>query len=219
MREIRAGLWHWQAPHPDWTPSERWPQEVSSYAIDDGARLLLVDPLAVPSEIIELAADREPVVVLTAPWHERDTQRLVERLGLPVFVPPPDTADDLVQKFGITLERAGSGSPDVAWLLAGHRDKAHLYAAGDRLPIGVDAFLGREHNDLVLWVERIGALFPGDTLVDFGRGLQINEWLRGGVTRDQVVERLRPLLALPIEVVLPAHGAPADRAALEHALT
>jgi hypothetical protein len=39
------------------------------------------------------------------------------------------------------------------------------------------------------------------------------------VTREQVVERLRPLLALPIEVVLPTHGAPTDRAALERALS
>jgi len=35
------------------------------------------------------------------------------------------------------------------------------------------------------------------------------------VTRDDVVRRLRPLLDLEIELVLPAHGAPADRAALE----
>ena len=45
MRELRPGLWHWQTPHPDWTPGERWPREVSSYAIDDGERLLLFDPL------------------------------------------------------------------------------------------------------------------------------------------------------------------------------
>jgi hypothetical protein len=61
-------------------------------------------------------------------------------------------------------------------------------------------------------------VIPGDTLVDFGRGLEINERLRGGVTREQVVERLRPLLALPVEVVLPTHGAPTDHAALERAL-
>jgi hypothetical protein len=219
VRELQAGLWHWQAPHPDWTPGERWPREVSSYAIDDGARLLLFDPLSVPSEILKLAGDRETVVVLTAPWHERDTQSLVERLGLPVFLPPPDTADDLVRKYGITPEQAAGGSPDVAWLLAGGGGEAHLYAAGERLPIGIEAFLGREHNDLVLWMESIGAVIPGDTLVDFGRGLEINEWLRGGVTREQVVERLRPLLALPVEVVLPAHGAPTDRAALERALS
>ena len=218
MRELQAGLWHWQAPHPDWTPGERWPQEVSSYAIDDGTRLLLFDPLAVPSEIFELAVDREPVVVLTAPWHERDTQSLVERLGAPVFTPPPDTADDLVRKYGITPEQAGDGSPDLAWLRAGDGE-AHWYAAGDRLPIGVEAFPGREHNDLVLWMASVGAVIAGDTLVDFGRGFTINEWLREDVSPEQVVGGLRPLLALPVEVVLPAHGAPSDRTALERALS
>ena len=59
---------------------------VSSYAVDDGERLLLFDPLAPPSEIDELAADPDTAVVLTAPWHERYTQSLVERLGL--FVRP-----------------------------------------------------------------------------------------------------------------------------------
>jgi hypothetical protein len=32
---------------------------VSSYAIDDGKRLLLLDPLPPPSEIDDLAAERE----------------------------------------------------------------------------------------------------------------------------------------------------------------
>jgi hypothetical protein len=96
VRELRPGLWHWEAPHPDWKPGEPWNQLVSSYAIDDGKRLLLFDPLAVPGEIEERAVDREPVVVLTAPWQERDTQGLVERLKAPVFVPPPDSEDDLV---------------------------------------------------------------------------------------------------------------------------
>jgi hypothetical protein len=124
VRALQTGLWHWNAPHPDWTPVEQWPQELSSYAIDDGARLLLFDPLSVPNELLELAADREPVVVLTAPWHERDTKSLVERLGAPVFVPPPDTADDLVRKYGITPEQAAGGSPDVAWLLPGDGGEA-----------------------------------------------------------------------------------------------
>jgi glyoxylase-like metal-dependent hydrolase (beta-lactamase superfamily II) len=220
VRELQAGLWHWQAPHPDWTPVERWPQEVSSYAIDDGARLLLFDPLAVPSGILELAADREPVVVLTAPWHERETRSLVERLRAPVFVPPPDTQDDLVRKHGVTPEQAAGGSPDIAWLLAGDSGEAHWYAAGDRLPIGIEAFPGRERNDLVLWIESRRAVVAGDALQDFGRGLEIRqESLTKGVTREQIVEGLRPLLALPVEVVLPAHGAPTDRAALERALS
>src|SRR5215218_5783028 len=77
VRELEAGLWHWQAPHPDWSQGERWPREVSSYAIDDGEHLLLFDPLAVPDELLALAPEREPVIALTAPWHERDTQALV----------------------------------------------------------------------------------------------------------------------------------------------
>ena len=77
MRELRPGLWHWQAPHPDWSPEAPWDQAVSSYAIDDGERLLLFDPIAVPRQIEELVASRETAIVLTAPWHERDTQALV----------------------------------------------------------------------------------------------------------------------------------------------
>jgi hypothetical protein len=39
------------------------------------------------------------------------------------------------------------------------------------------------------------------------------------MTREDVVEGLRPLLDLPIELVLPAHGEPTDRAALELVLS
>jgi glyoxylase-like metal-dependent hydrolase (beta-lactamase superfamily II) len=218
VRELQTGLWHWEARHPGWTPSEPWPQDVSSYAIDDGARLLLFDPLSVPDALLELAADREPVVVLTAPWHERDTRSLVERLGAPVFTPPPDTQEDLMRKYGITAEQAAGGSPDLAWLRAEGGGKAHLNSAGDRLPIGVEAFPGREHNDLVLWIESVGAVISGDTLVDFGHGFQIADWLREAVTREQVAGGLLPLLELPVELVLPTHGAPTDRPALERAL-
>jgi glyoxylase-like metal-dependent hydrolase (beta-lactamase superfamily II) len=220
VRELQTGLWHWEAPHPDWEPSEPWRQEVSSYAIDDGDRLLIFDPLSVPSEIEELAAAREPVVVLTNPWHERDTRGLVERLGAPVFVPPPDTQEDLMQKYGVTAEQASGGSPDVAWLVCGGNGEAHFYLAGERLPNGAEVFPGRDHNDVVLWIESRGAVIAGDTLVDFNRGLEIPvEWLREGVTRAEVADGLRPLLDLPVELVLPTHGAPTDRAALERALS
>jgi hypothetical protein len=63
------------------------------------------------------------------------------------------------------------------------------------------------------------ALVSGDTLVDFGRGLEINErWLRPGVTREEIAQGLRPLLDLPVEHVLATHGGPTNRAALERAL-
>ena len=43
-----------------------------------------------------LAATRETAIVLTAPWHERDAQSLVERLGAPVYTPLPDTPQYLM---------------------------------------------------------------------------------------------------------------------------
>jgi hypothetical protein len=191
---------------------------VSSCATDDGERLLLFDPLAVPDALLSLAREREPVIVLTAPWHERDARALVERLDATLFAPPPDTAQDLIDKYGITAEQAGDGSQDLEWLRGGG-DTVHWYEPGDRLPVGIEAHAGREHNDLVLWIESLRAVVAGDSLADFGTGLTLNEWLRGGVTREQVLERLRPLLGLPVEVVLPAHGAATDRAALERALS
>ena len=212
-------MWHWDAPHPDWAgpenevmrrrlaamqaaPNEAARGVVSSYAVDDGNRLLLFDPLAVPRGIEELAAAREPVVVLTCPWHERDTRSLVERLGAPVFTPAPD-----------------KDSPDLAWLVGTDGSDGHLYAAGGRLPVGVEALAGKLPNDLVLWIESRGAVIAGDTLVDFCEGLEIPvEWLPEGVTREQVGDGLRPLLQRPVDLVLATHGGPTDRAALERAL-
>jgi glyoxylase-like metal-dependent hydrolase (beta-lactamase superfamily II) len=220
VRELRPGLWHWEAPHPEWGPDQPWNENVSSYAIDDDERLLLFDPLAVPGELEERAAERETAIVLTAPWHERDAERLVERLGLPVFTPLPDSAADLMEKYGITAEQAGDGSPDLVWLLRERKGEARPYSPGDRLPFGAEVFPGREPNDTVLWIESHHTVISGDTLVDFGRGLEIRDgWLREGVVRGQVVEGLRPLLALPVEHVLATHGGPTDRAALERALS
>jgi glyoxylase-like metal-dependent hydrolase (beta-lactamase superfamily II) len=218
--ELEPGLWHWQAPHPDWRSGEPWDKEVSSYAIDDGERLLLFDPLGVPGEIEELAAERETAIVLTAPWHERDTQNLVEQLGVPVYAPPPDTGEDLMRKFGLSAEQVdGFVSADLRWLLDGGAGEAHQFLAGDTLPFGVQTFPGWTHNDVVLWVESRRAVIAGDTLADFGPGIEINaRWLRGGVTREQVADGLRPLLELPVERVLASHGGPFDRAALERAL-
>ena len=218
MRELAAGLWHWETSHPEWEASEPWDQLVSSYAVDDGERLLLFDPLGVPVELEALAGERETAIVLTAPWHERDTETLVERLGSPVYTPPPDTQQDLMEKFGVTAEQAGDGSPDLLWLRESGR--GNFYLASDELPFEIDVFQGREHNDVVLWVESKRAVISGDTLADFGQGLGIqDEWLRVGVTREEVAQGLRPLLDLPVEHVLAAHGGPKDRAALERALT
>ena len=217
-RELAPGLWHWETPHPAWEASEPWDQTVSSYAVAEGGQLLLFDPLGLPGELEALAGERETAIVLTAPWHERDTKSLLERFGLPVYTPPADTAQDLMDKFGLTPEEAGDGSPDLLWLR--EPGDGTFYMRSDELPFEIEVFPGREHNDVVLWVESKRAVISGDTLADFGQGLGIqDEWLRAGVTRESVAESLRRLLELPIERVLPAHGGPTDRAALERALS
>ena len=96
-----------------------------------------------------------------------------------------------------------------------------MYEAGDRLPGGIETFPGHKPNDIVLWIESKRAVASGDTLVDFGNGLEVNSrWLElHRVTREQVLERLRPLLERPVEHVLPTHGRPTDRTALERALS
>jgi hypothetical protein len=85
MREVVTGVWHWQAPHPEWNPPQTWGRLVSSYAIDTGDDVLLFDPVGVPPELVE----RATAVVLTCPWHRRDAPSL----GRPIWVPPPDPPD------------------------------------------------------------------------------------------------------------------------------
>jgi glyoxylase-like metal-dependent hydrolase (beta-lactamase superfamily II) len=197
MDQVREGIWRWEARHPAWSEGDGgpdgWPPDVACFAIDTGVRLLLIDPLAVPAEVDELAAGRETAIVLTCPWHERDARQVSERLGAPIFVPPPDDGDE-------------DPPPGT------------VFAAGDRPTGDVRAFLGIEPNDLVLWIESRRALVLGDTLVDRGEGLEIPvTWLRD-VTLGEVLATLRPLLDLPVEIVLPTHGPPADRAALVRAI-
>jgi glyoxylase-like metal-dependent hydrolase (beta-lactamase superfamily II) len=135
--------------------------------------------------------ERATAVVLTCPWHRRDAPHL----GLPIYVPPPDAHD-----------------PDPL--------SAEVFRGGDTLAFGVRAFEAFEPNDLVLYVESGRAVVAGDTLIDRGNGLQVHpEWPVEAVTAEDVAERLRPLLDLPVELVLPTHADPADRAALERALS
>jgi glyoxylase-like metal-dependent hydrolase (beta-lactamase superfamily II) len=196
VREVQAGVWHWEAPHPEWKQDDEWGELVSSYAIDGGEGLLLFDPLAVPGEIEQ----RVSAVVLTCPWHERDARGLVERLGVPLFLPPPD-----------------EDSPDMGWL-ADADVEVRLVTDGDPLPSGVQAFPGAVAlNDVVYWVERHRVVVAGDTMIDRGNGLELPaDWI--GDPFEQVREGLRQLLELPVEHVLATHGGPADRAALERAL-
>jgi glyoxylase-like metal-dependent hydrolase (beta-lactamase superfamily II) len=216
MREVAPGLWDWQAPHPEWEEGAPWGPVVSSHALDDGEHLVLFDPLDVPHELRR----RATAIVLTAPWHERETKRLVEELGVPVYAARPDSAQDLIDLFGVDPARVeGFVSSDLRWLIHDGGGEWNEISAADPPPFGIEAFAGRTRNDLVFWIESVRAVIAGDSLADWGDGLAIQaEWLTAKTSREDVAAGLRPLLDRPVEVVLPAHGAPADRAALERAL-
>jgi len=111
----------------------------------------------------------------------------------------------------------GMESEDLAWLRAGEGE-GHFHGPG-AWPFGITAYAGREDNDLILWLPSVNAIVTGDSLSDLGQGLDIWMGDRKHVTRDDVVQRLRSLLDLPLELVLPAHGEPTNRAALERVLS
>jgi hypothetical protein len=188
VRELSPDVWHWQSPHPGWNEEQWWPELVSSYGIAFGDEFLLFDPLSVPNELRE----RATAVVLTASHHERDARRL----DLPVYAPPADTWQDWVEKFRVDPDDVrGRESEDLAWLRAGEGE-GHFHGPG-AWPFNITAFAAREQNDLVLWLPAVGAIVTGDSLCDFGDGLDIQLGGRRRVTRDDVARRLRPCLTCP----------------------
>jgi len=188
MEELRPGLLTWTALHPSWTPGEGgpegWDEEVRSYAYDAGDELVLFDPLAPPPEIFGLADARPVAVILTCHWHQRSSEALVKRLAATVYTPEAKV-DDV-------------------------RAAAQPYRHGDKLPGGVQAFVGGYPDEATLWIPACGGLVIGDVFLGGGQGFRVqpDSWLADGLTHDGLRERLRPLLDLQIELLLPTHGDP-----------
>jgi hypothetical protein len=200
VEQLRPGLYRWTALHPAWEPGAEpdspgdWPAQVGCVAFAHPRGLLLVDP--------QVPADGEPGF-----WAELDA--LVAEHGPGVTV--------------LTTMRWHSRSRDAF---------AERYEA-ERPPIaaaeieGVQTLPIRDADETMIWLEAPRALVPGDRLIGApGGGVRIcpQSWLgylRPGLTVDGLRERLRPLLDLPIEMILVTHGEPvlADgRAALAAAL-
>jgi glyoxylase-like metal-dependent hydrolase (beta-lactamase superfamily II) len=77
----------------------------------------------------------------------------------------------------------------------------------DRLPEGVRSFPAERQQEQVLWLEEPRALVFGDAVLGDQRGgLRVCPWFKFDHERARTVEALRPLLDLPVELVLPAHG-------------
>jgi hypothetical protein len=193
LQEVARGLWRWTAPHPDWEP----PKEMDSPA--DWAR-----------DVGCVAYDATDALVLIDPL-------VVDDVG--------------------ALDRLARSKPRVAILttLQWHRRsrdvlakryKASTSKAKRTLPKGVESFVVRGGGETIFWIPEHGALVPGDRILgQDGGGLRMcpPSWLRylDGFTQEDLRRALRPLLELPIEMVLVSHGEPilrGGRPALERAL-
>ncbi len=205
--ELKPGLRAWTSFH------EEWGKQVRSFAIVEDEQLTLVDPLLPGDAWDELAAtrgERALEVLLTIHWHARSAAEIRERHpGTRVRAWGGDQAR--------VEERVGLDG---------------VFEAGEEMPGGLVAIHAAPREEVVFWDAPHGALIAGDVLLGDGEageegasaeGLHLcpESWLPGDDAVATLREMMRGLLDLPIELVLPSHGAPVltdGRAALERAL-
>lgn len=196
MDELRPNLWRWTARHPD---AEADPEPGS--------------PADWPPEVGCVAYAAPAALVLVDPlvpdelWPELDA--LVERHGPRVAVVNTigwhrRSRDAVAERYDATTSRAKK-----------------------TLPPGVETMPIARAGETMVWLPEHGALVPGDRILgDGGGGLRVcpDSWLRylsSGITGSELRKALRPLLDLPVELVLVSHGEPVleeGRAALARAL-
>jgi hypothetical protein len=110
----------------------------------------------------------------------------------------------------------------IRWHGRSRADVLERYDGTEDVPDGVDAI--RVLDETMYWLRDVRALVPGDRLIADGDGLRMcpQSWFaRSGKTLDDLRTALRPLLDLPVELVLVSHGEPVlerGRDALERAI-
>jgi hypothetical protein len=188
MDELRPGLWTWSAPHPSWTPDEGgpegWEPEVRSYALDAGDTFVLFDPNEPPADVLALAAGRPLEILLTVFWHRRSSL-------------------ELITEHGATVRAFANGIEQIEL-------PAVPFQLGDTLSGGIEAKPGGYAEEAVFWIPSHGGLVAGDVLLGGDQGIRVqpDSWIAEGQTPEMIRAQLRPLLELPVELLLPAHGDP-----------
>jgi len=183
LETLRPGLHRWTADHPEAVPSPK-PASPADWGPSVGS----------------VAYEADDALLLVDPlvpddgWEQLDA--LVERHGQRVAVIT-------------TLGFHRRSRDDVA-----KRYDASTSRAKPALPAGVETIRLPGAGETMVWLPEPRALVPGDRLLgDEGGGLRLcpESWLGylpSKITRAQLGEQLRPLLDLPIELVLVSHGEP-----------
>ncbi|HEV8686664.1 MAG TPA: hypothetical protein VGQ84_05270 [Gaiellaceae bacterium] len=192
MNGLRPGLWRWTARHPEWE-ADAEPESPADWPPDVGC--------------VAYAADH--VLVLIDPlvldgWDELDP--LADRHARVAVL------------------------QTLRWHGRSVREAVARYDASTEPPAGVEPVEIANADETMFWLAAPRALVPGDRLIGDGAGGVRpcpDSWLgyirRQGGEIDGLAlrEALRPLLDLPIELLLVSHGEPIlsdGREALERAL-
>jgi hypothetical protein len=182
--ELRPGLFRWEARHPDAEANPDpdspadWGPDVGCVAHVGPDALALVDPL-VPSDRPDV---REPL-------DELARERSVVILTTLQF--HRRSRDELAVRYVASTSRAKKSLPD-----------------------GVETVQIRGAGETMIWLPRHRALIPGDRLLGAERGglrMCPESWLRylpSRMRHPELRDALRPLLDLPVEMVLVSHGEP-----------
>lgn len=188
--ELRPGLWAWSGYHREWKSA------VSSYAVRTDAELVLIDPLLEEGQwpgLEQLAGGREVNVLMTTHWHARSAPEVAARL--------PGT-----RVWANSRARAAT---------ARRVEPTDVFRPGDELPGGLAAIAARPRTEVLFWDPAHRALFAGDALLGKGEGKGESDeglstcpgwWLPESSSLDDLRASLRPLLDLPVELLLVSHG-------------
>jgi hypothetical protein len=191
LEELGDGLWRWTLRHPDWHPRTEFGAAVACFAVRDGDRTVLIDPLLddAVADALDAVVEGTVTVAITIPYHVRSAAEAAARWDARI-VGHPDLARRLD---GLTVEEAAPGVRrfPIPQHKEGPVEVARAVAFGDRI-VGVD-------GGLRIWAQR-----------EFGER-----------HRNLLRRYLEPLLEHDFERVLVTHGAPVlnnGRAALAEAL-
>jgi len=132
------------SPHPDWEPTEDWPQEVPVVRYETESEVVLIDPF--PPVGDDFDPRGKPVrVLLTQGAHYRGTADFVERYGASVWTPP-----------------------NALWR------KILNPATTTELPVGIEAIeLDGEPQQVVFFIREHATLVSGDVLSGTGGRLHV----------------------------------------------
>ena len=193
IEEVAPGLRRWTVRH------EEWKEEVGSLAVDTADGLVLIDPLEPPAGL-----GRAEHVLLTVFFHLRSTADV----GAPRVWAAKYSTRSLANRGVTVTDQVADGG----------------------LPGGIGAIQTARRAEVAYWLPEQRSVVVGDVLLGAGAKprptgeplrLCPERWL-GGPSHDELRASLAPLLELPVERVLVAHGAPVledARAALERVLT